>query len=209
MLKLYIVPIPMMCILTLSRSTSVINIPNSEHIHASDKFILSFISVRSFAEQERVKYFEKIQKKCLSFILSPLKITSLQYFQIPMSHVWSLMSNVKSPMSSWNWRSWQFPVYWSLTLKQLHLVSIDFIYKFSVFCPPLSSGYVRKLPLYEKKTVIDHQYFMKSITSQRLIKIITIYDIPCKIKAQYSILPCQAIILSFSTVRNFLIMMIS
>ena len=133
----------------------------------------------------------------------------LQYFQIPMSHVPCLMSNVKSPMSSWNWRSWQFPVYWSLTLKQLHLVSIDFIYKFSVFCPPLSSGYVRKLPLYEKKTVIDHQYFMKSITSQRLIKIITIYDIPCKIKAQYSILPCQAIILSFSTVRNFLIMMIS
>ena len=40
--------------LTLSRSTSVINIPNSEHIHASDKYILSFISVRSFAEQERV-----------------------------------------------------------------------------------------------------------------------------------------------------------
>ena len=43
-----------MKILTLSRSTSVINIPNSEHIHASDKYILSFISVRSFAEQERV-----------------------------------------------------------------------------------------------------------------------------------------------------------
>ena len=42
--------------LTLSRSTSVINIPNSEHIHASDKYILSFISVRSFAEQERVKF---------------------------------------------------------------------------------------------------------------------------------------------------------
>merc|ERR1711862_210060 len=40
--------------LTLSCSTSVINIPNSEHIHASDKYILSFISVRSFAEQERV-----------------------------------------------------------------------------------------------------------------------------------------------------------
>ena len=46
-----------------------------------------------------------------------------KYFQIPMSHVWCLMSNVKSPMSSWSWRSWQFPVYWSLTLKQLHLVS--------------------------------------------------------------------------------------
>ena len=30
--------------------------PNSEHIHASDKYILSFISVRSFAEQERVKF---------------------------------------------------------------------------------------------------------------------------------------------------------
>ena len=29
--------------------------PNSEHIHASDKYILSFISVHSFAEQERVK----------------------------------------------------------------------------------------------------------------------------------------------------------
>ena len=29
--------------------------PNSEHIHASDKYILSFISVCSFAEQERVK----------------------------------------------------------------------------------------------------------------------------------------------------------
>ena len=38
--------------LTLSRSTSVINIPNSEHIHASDKYILSFISVRSFANKK-------------------------------------------------------------------------------------------------------------------------------------------------------------
>ena len=43
-------------------------------------------------------------------------------FQIPMSHVWCLMSNVRGPMSSWSWRSWQFLVYWSLTLKQLHLV---------------------------------------------------------------------------------------
>ena len=34
------------------------------------------------------------------------------------------MSNVKSPISSWSWRFWQFPVYWSLTLKQLHLVWI-------------------------------------------------------------------------------------
>ena len=57
-----------------------------------------------------------------SFFWSTLKITSLQYFQILMSHVWYLMSNVKSPMSSWSWRSWQFLVYWSLTLKQLHLV---------------------------------------------------------------------------------------
>ena len=38
--------------LTLSHSTSVINIPNSEHIHASDKYILSFISVRSFANKK-------------------------------------------------------------------------------------------------------------------------------------------------------------
>ena len=42
----------------------------------------------------------------------------------PMSNVWCLLSNVRSPMSSWSWRSWQFPVYWSLTLKQLHLVEI-------------------------------------------------------------------------------------
>ena len=46
-----------------------------------------------------------------------------------MSYVWCLMSNVKSPMSSWSWRSWQFPVYWSLTLKQLHLVLLTFIFK--------------------------------------------------------------------------------
>ena len=70
------------------------------------------------------EYFEKIPilGKCLSLILSPLKITSLQYFQILMSYVPCLMSSVKSPMSNWSWRSWQFPVYWSLTLKQLHLV---------------------------------------------------------------------------------------
>ena len=46
-------------VLTLSCSTSVINIPNSEHIHASDKYILSFISVRSFAEQERVNLISR------------------------------------------------------------------------------------------------------------------------------------------------------
>ena len=76
------------------------------------------ISMRSF------KYFEKIPilGKCLSLILSTLKITCLHYFQIPMSHVSCLMSNVKSPTSSWSWRSWQYLVYWSLTLKQLHLV---------------------------------------------------------------------------------------
>ena len=42
--------------LTLSRSTSVINIPNSEHIHASDKYILSFISVRSFANKKGLSF---------------------------------------------------------------------------------------------------------------------------------------------------------
>ena len=42
--------------LTLSRSTSVINIPNSEHIHASDKYILSFISVRSFANEKGLRW---------------------------------------------------------------------------------------------------------------------------------------------------------
>ena len=36
------------------------------------------------------------------------------------------MYNVKSPMSCWSWRSWQFLVYWSLTLKQLHLVLFFF-----------------------------------------------------------------------------------
>ena len=43
-------------LLTLSRSTSVINIPNSEHIHASDKYILSFISVRSFANKKGLSF---------------------------------------------------------------------------------------------------------------------------------------------------------
>jgi len=43
-------------IFTLSRSTSVINIPNSEHIHASDKYILSFISVRSFANKKGLRF---------------------------------------------------------------------------------------------------------------------------------------------------------
>ena len=38
--------------------------PNSEHIHASDKYILSFISVRSFAEQERVNAY------CLDFTIN-------------------------------------------------------------------------------------------------------------------------------------------
>ena len=62
------------------------------------------------------KYFEKIPiwGKCWSLILFPLKMSQ--------SHAWCLMSNVQSPMSSWSWRSWQFLVYWSLTLKQLHLV---------------------------------------------------------------------------------------
>ena len=48
--------------LTLSRSTSVINIPNSEHIHASDKYILSFISVRSFANKKGLIIMETDDK---------------------------------------------------------------------------------------------------------------------------------------------------
>ena len=66
------------------------------------------------------EYFKKFQFWIFS---SSLKITSLQYFQIPTSYVWCLMSIVRGPMYSWSWRSWQFLVYWSLTLKQLHLVS--------------------------------------------------------------------------------------
>ena len=53
------------------------------------------IIMRSF------KYFEKIPilGKCLSLILSPLRITSLQFFQIPMSVVPCLMSNVQCQKS--------------------------------------------------------------------------------------------------------------
>ena len=46
-----------------------------------------------------------------------------------MSIVPCRMSNVWSPMSSWSWRSLQFPVCWSLTLKQLHLVFMYFSFK--------------------------------------------------------------------------------
>ena len=48
--------------LTLSRSTSVINIPNPEHIHASDKYILSFISVRSFANKKGLSRWIEVRR---------------------------------------------------------------------------------------------------------------------------------------------------
>ena len=55
------------------------------------------------------KYFEKI----------PILGKCLLYF-VPSENI----SKFLCPMSSWSWRSWQFPVYWSLTLKQLHLLFV-------------------------------------------------------------------------------------
>ena len=54
--------------LTLSRSTSVINIPNSEHIHASDKYILNVGKIKG----DRISLVPLLMKKTYSSILSYL-----------------------------------------------------------------------------------------------------------------------------------------
>ena len=67
-----------------------LNLPRLIHLYLTIPKNTKLKIMRSF------KYFEKIPilGKYLSLILSPLKITSLQYFQIPMSHVPCPMSDV-------------------------------------------------------------------------------------------------------------------
>ena len=81
-------------------------------------------------------------------------------------------------MSSWSWRSWQFLVYWSLTLKQLHLVLLIIALLLLYCC--ISWQVLTWMVLMSRTWKCNIQYLSTDLNKLWFRQYITIIDIKVK-----------------------------